>query len=196
MGHGHQIPRCDCFKASFIKTIKTNSRAIMTAAHGGALQRIENTAIPRMTAPMTNTEIQNTLRNVRFNAFSACSGVQLLRILARTLATLTHTRFPQPIAPSPLVTDSNGHSNSRAREPAYDAGRGTSLRGSIPFLAMHGISPSGSLRRTHASRGSGGAACRRLSVLACMQPQKPNDRPTTDNDSCGQLFHVDIRASN
>jgi hypothetical protein len=88
MGHGHQI-RGDCLKASFIKTIRTNRRAIRTAAHGGPLHRIENRATPRRTAAMTNTEIQNTLHNVRFNAFSARSGVQLLRILARTLATLT-----------------------------------------------------------------------------------------------------------
>lgn len=97
-GHGHQIPRCDCFKVSFIKTIKTNRRAIITATHGGALQRIENRAIPRRTAPMINTEIQNTLRNVRFNAFSACSGVQLLRILARTLAPFTLTPTSRPVA--------------------------------------------------------------------------------------------------
>ena len=91
----------------------------MTAAHGGALQRIENKAIPRMAAPMTNTEIQNTLRNVRFNAFSACSGVQLLRILARTLATLTPTRFPQA---DRALAISHGLERPfqfpRAREPA------------------------------------------------------------------------------
>jgi hypothetical protein len=105
---GHQLPECDCLKASFIKTITTNRRAMITAAHGGARQRIENRAIPRRTAPMTNTEIQNTLRNVRINPSPACFGGELLRILARTLSTLTPTCLPQPsrgARPRPSVRD-------------------------------------------------------------------------------------------
>jgi hypothetical protein len=87
-GWRRQIPRCDCFKASFIKTIKTNKRAIITETHGGALQKIENREIPRRAAPMTNTETQNTLRKVRLNACRSCSGVQLLRIPALPVAAL------------------------------------------------------------------------------------------------------------
>jgi hypothetical protein len=98
-GRRSQIPRCECFKASFIKAIRTNKRVIITAAHGGALQRIENRVMPRRRAPMTNTETQKTLRNVRFNACSSCSCVQLLRIPALPTAALTILRrLPRCVA--------------------------------------------------------------------------------------------------
>jgi hypothetical protein len=95
---------------------------------------------------MINTEIQNTLRNVRFNAFSACSGVQLLRIPARTLATLTLTPGPSRGArPRRQSRTTNGRPT---RDNRVRGGSSTNqLRGSIAFVAMHCISPSRSLRR-------------------------------------------------